>query len=544
MIRNIVYSIGYFLLLLSAGGCNQYAGRAKDVFHMNISAGLTSLDPAFSKDQATMWCDAQIYNGLVQIDEQLNVRPCIAKRWQISEDGLTYTFVLRDDVYFHDHPVFPDTVGRKVTAKDFVYSLGRLIDTTVASTGGWLFNDKVDKRQPFTAPDDTTFVIHLKTPFRPMLSLLTLPYCSVVPKEIVTHYGKDFRSHPVGTGPFKMVRWEEGNVLILTRNTRYFEKDSNGQTLPYLQGVRISFIADKGTEFLQFSQRKIDFITGLDVAYKDELLTGNGTLQADWKDKIIFEKMPYLNTEYLGISMGKQPVEALKNKKVRQAINYAIDRRKMLTYLRNNIGTPAEQGMIPKGVPCYDSSMVGYTYQPEKARALLAEAGYPNGKGIAPIKIYSNPTYQDLITNIANELSNIGITCLIENRQATFLREAMRKNEAEFFRASWIGDYPDGENYLTLFYSKNGAPPNYTYFKNPEYDRLYETAMRAVDGKETCELYRKMERIIIDEAPVVPLFYDEVTRFKHKYVIGLKNNAMNMVLLKEVKLDFSIVEQP
>jgi peptide/nickel transport system substrate-binding protein len=368
--------------------------------------------------------------------------------------------------------------------------------------------------------------------------MLTLQYCSVVPKEIVEFYGKDFRSHPVGTGPFKLVRWEESNVLILKRNDNYFETDSSGAKLPYLSGVRISFIADRGTEFLQFSQGRLDFMTGLDISYKDKLLTRTGELQDEWKHEVNFEKMPYLNTEYLGISMAKQPSEALKNKKVRQAINYAIDRKKMITYLRNGIGVSAESGMIPKGVPCFDDQTVkGYSYNVTKAKQLLAEAGYPNGKGIGDITVYSNPTYQDLITNIANELSNIGITLKIENTPATFLREAMRKNEVEFFRASWIGDYPDGENYLALFYSKNGAPPNYTFFKNDQYDQLYEAAMKETDAKKVCDIYHQMERLIIEESPVVPLFYDEVTRFTHKNVKGLPNNAMNMVILKNVKLE-------
>lgn len=527
----------YFVLILNIFvACQQKSKHKRDVFRMNISAGLTSLDPAFSKDQATMWCDNQIYNGLVQIDEQLRVQPCIAKRWEISKDGLDYIFHLRDDVYFHDDEKFLNGKGRKVVAQDFVYSFNRLIDTTVASTGAWLFNDKVDKSNPFEAKDDSTFIIHLKAPFQPMLGMLTLQYCSVVPKEVADFYGKDFRSHPVGTGPFKLVRWEEGNVLVLTKNTNYFERDANDNKLPYLQGVRISFIADRGAEFLQFKQGKLDFITGLDVSFKDQLLTIDGNLKPEWKDKILFEKMPYLNTEYLGFSMAKQPFSDLKNKKVRQAINYAIDKQKMLTYLRNGIGTAATSGMIPKGFPSFDTSAVrGYRFNIEKAKQLLIEAGYPNGKGIGTIRIYSNPTYSDLITNIANELGNIGITCKIENVPASFLRQAMRKDEAAFFRASWIGDYPDGENYLALFYSKNGAPPNYTFFKNAQYDNLYEQAMRTTNEKEKMSLYHAMEKIILEEAPVVPLFYDEVVRFVHMNVVNFNANAMNMVDLKEVQ---------
>lgn len=505
------------ICLLSVGiffSCKTKPLHKRNVFRLNFYFGLFSLDPAFAKDQGTMWADNQLYNGLVQVDSALNVRPCIAKSWNISKDGLLYEFVLRNDVFFHDNDKFPDGKGRKVTAQDFVYSFGRLIDSNVASTGGWLFNEKVDKQLPFEAVNDTIFRIHLKSPFKPMMGLLTLQYCSVVPKEVVDFYGKDYRKHPCGTGPFKFVRWEENNVLILTKNKSYFEIDSLGNRLPYLDGVRINFVADRGTEYFQFIQHKIDFLSGLDVSYKDKLLTKSGELREEWKSKINFCKMPYLNTEYLGIAMTNQPNVALRNKKVRQAINYALDKRKMLMYLRNGIGVPAESGMIPAGLPCYAPEAVkGYSYNPEKAKQLLIEAGYPNGKGIEPVKVYSNPTYQDLITYIANELSNVGIPCKIENTTGSFLKEAMRKNDVEFFRASWIGDYPDGENYLALFYSKYGAPPNYTFFKNETYDKLYEQAMRETDNENVCKLYQQMEKIMLDEAPVVPLFYDEVTRF-------------------------------
>lgn len=506
-------------------------------FHLNMSAGLTSLDPAFAKDQATMWADNQIFNGLVQIDEQLNIVPSIAQSWTISNDGLTYTFRLRNDVYFHDHKLFKNGKGRKVVAKDFVFSFSRIIDTTVASTGAWLFNGKVNSKKPFEAIDDTTFIIHLDRPFLPLLGMLTLQYCSVVPAEIVQHYGKDFRSNPVGTGPFKFVRWEENNVLILHKNENYFEKDSTGVRLPYIDGVRFNFIADKGTEFNQFKQGKIDFMTGLDIAYKDELLTQDGNLKAIWKDKINYIKMPYMNTEYIGISMGKQPSKALQNKKVRQAINYAIDRKKMIYYLRNGIGVPAENGMIPIGMAAFDSTKIkGYTYNVEKAKKLLAEAGYPNGSGIEELTIYSNPSYQDLISNIANELKNIGIKLKIENTPAAFLREAMRKNELQLFRASWIGDYPDAENYVALFYSQYGAPPNYTFYQNEKYDRLYELAISANNSEQAKNIYHQLEKIIIDDAPVIPLFYDQITRFTHKRVKNLPNNAMNLLILKTVVL--------
>ena len=189
---------------------------------LSISIGLLCFS-AFSKGQATMWADNQIFNGLVQVNDQLEVQPCIAKSWEISADAKQYTFHLRDDVFFHDDEEFKDEKGRKVVAADFVYSLNRLMDSAVASPGGWLFNGKISKENGFLALNDSTFQINLEVPFRPLMGLLTLQYCSVVPKEVVEKYGKDFRNHPIGTGPFKFKVWEENNYLILVKNENYFE---------------------------------------------------------------------------------------------------------------------------------------------------------------------------------------------------------------------------------------------------------------------------------------------------------------------------------
>ena len=181
--------------------------KGKTVFNINLDEGLTSLDPAFCRNQNTTWMDNQLYNGLVQVDDSLNIQPCVAKSWQVSKDGLIYTFHLRNDVYFHDDPLFKDGKGRKAVAADFVYSFGRLIDPKVASSGSWIFSDKVDGKQSFTALNDSTFLIKLKQPFPPLISLLTAQYADVVPHEVVDFYGKDFRNHPIGTGPFKFKYW-------------------------------------------------------------------------------------------------------------------------------------------------------------------------------------------------------------------------------------------------------------------------------------------------------------------------------------------------
>ncbi|MCO5233750.1 MAG: ABC transporter substrate-binding protein [Chitinophagales bacterium] len=525
----------FFCLILI--GCNNRQDLSRhQVFKLNLNAGLSSLDPAFSKDQSTMWMCNQLYNGLLQLDDELNVIPSISKHYEISDDGLVYTFYLRDDVYFHDHPIFNSGKGRRVVADDFVYSFNRLIDNSIASTGAWLFNGRVRDSIPFEAKDDTTFIIHLKNPFRPLSSILTLQYCSVVPKEIVERYQKDFRKIAIGTGPFQLVKWQENNALVLKRNKNYFETDSAGNPLPYIDGVKVSFLNDRAVEFLQFLQGGLDFVSGIDKSFIDKVLNSKGELKDELKGQVKMIRGPYMNTEYLGFSMDKVKNQALKNKLVRQAINYAIDREKMILYLRNGIGIPAHYGIVPQGVNGFNENVKGYSYQPKLARQLLEKAGYPDGKGMKPIVLSSNPNYQDLTEFIAKSLEEIGIKVEIQLSPGSFLREAMAKNDVDFFRASWIGDYPDVENFLALFYGPNSAPPNYTRYHNQKYDSLYVKSMQS-DNDKSSKLYLEMENIMMEDAPIVPLFYDELIRFIGPNISYMPSNAMNMLVLKSVKMN-------
>lgn len=512
-------------------------GEISQVFRYNQHTGITSLDPAFSRDQATMWAAHQLFDGLVEVNDDLEVIPCMARSWTLSEDGMTYEFQLRTDVYFHDHERFRDGKGRRAVAGDFVYSFGRLLDEEVASTGAWLLRGKVRENEPFEAVNDSTLRIHLALPFRPFLGILTLPYFSAVPREVVEYYGKDFRVHPVGTGPFRLRIWEENNVLILAKNEHYYLHDDDGQALPYLDAVRISFIGDRQAEFEEFRLGKLDFVSGIDPAYKDMALTADGQLQEGLEPLAELVKFPYLNTEYLGFSLGNQSVEALKDKRVRQAVNYGFDREKMIRFLRNGIGIPAHAGMIPAGLPAHDPQKVtGFRYDPEKARQLLSEAGYPNGEGIGEISLSTSSGYKDMCTFIAKSLEEIGLNVRIDMMDASLQRELMRKNGLDLFRASWIGDFPDGENYLALFYGGYDAPPNYTRFSSERFDALYEQAVQEPDPAAYIGLYQEMERIVLEEAPVVPLYYDEGLRFINRRVKGLGHNAMNLLDLKSVRV--------
>ena len=300
--------LAIFFFLLSCNNTNNIENRT--VFRYNEYRNVTSLDPAFSRNPQNIWPINQLFNGLVQLNKNLNIEPEIASSWSISSDGLTYTFYLRNDVYFHESPIFGEKKTRRVEAKDFVYSFDRLKDPVVASPGSWVLLNV--ENYEATAKDILT--ITLKNPFPAFLGLLTMRYCSVVPKEVTTYYGLNFRSNPIGTGPFYFKRWDENVKLVLLKNQKYFEKDKKGNQLPFLDAIAIRFIPDIQSEFMLFLQGKLDFINSLDASYKDELLDYDGTLRSKYYAKINMLKGPYLNSEYIGIYLdSKNP--AIKSKK-------------------------------------------------------------------------------------------------------------------------------------------------------------------------------------------------------------------------------------
>lgn len=534
--RKALPIITSIILIISSCGLPNH--EDKMIFRYNESAGIGTLDPAFAKDQALIWACTQLYNGLIQLDSNLEAQPCIAKHWTISPDGKTYTFTLRDDVYFHKSGLFntPDST-RQVTAGDFLYSFSRIIDPDIASPGMWIFSEVTENG--FSAPDDTTFIITLKHPFSPFIGLLGTPYCSVVPHEVADHYGEDFRKHPCGTGPFQFQLWKENVKLVLRKNPLYFEYDEEGTRLPYLDAVATTFIVDKQTVFLEFIKGNLDFMNSLDASYKDEILTKTGQLKPKYQDRINMTGTPYLNTEYLGFLMEKEDTP-LADKKIRQAINYGFDRRKMMKYLRNNVGTPGCYGIIPQGLPGFDTiACIGYEYDIQKAEQLLAEAGYPHGEGLPTLTMSTTSNYLDLCKYIQQQLNLIGIKVKVDVNPPAALREQIAQGKVEWFRGSWIADYPDAENYLSLFYSNNKSPngPNYTRYHNEVYDSLYQTAKKTTDDSTRVKLYQQMNNIIIEDAPIVVLYYDQILHFTHKNVSGLHSNAMNSLNLKHVKID-------
>ena len=307
---------------------------------------------------------------------------------------------------------------------------------------------------------------------------------------------------------------------------------------------------------MEFIKGKFHFMSGIDARYKDELLTRDGNLREEYEDEIYLIREPYLNTEYLAFFLGDDDtLSKERSLALRQAVSYSIDREKMLRYLRNGIGTPGNQGIIPAGLPGFkdykttrlqdnklvDSlssglvdSDIGYPYNPKNAEQLLNDndlIGYE-------LKLYTTQDYVDIAKFVQSALTEIGLVCKVEEMMPAALREKRANGNLPFFRSSWVADYPDAENYLSLFTTSNFTPqgPNYTHYSNEKFDELYQKSLTCNDLQERAKIYHEMDSLMMTEAPVVILFYDEVLRFVNKNVEGLGSNPTNMLNLKRVDL--------
>jgi ABC-type transport system substrate-binding protein len=544
------YSIMLITLLIA---CAKDSNKTNfKIFKYNEAEALTSLDPAFARTQANIWACTHIYNGLVELNKDMKVKPALCESWHISPDGKTYSFKLKKGIKFSDDAIFPGSKGREFDAYDVYFSFKRIIDSTTASTGAWIFNDKLllDNKgkiadTSFKVVDKYTFKIYLQKSYPPFLQLLAMPYAYIIAKESVLKYGKEYRMHPVGTGPFCLKSWEEGNALLLNKNTNYWKKDAAGNSLPYLDIIHISFINDRNIAFYSFLQKKIDFVSGLDENSRDMVFNYDGTIKKKFSEKYSVQQLTYLNTEYLGFHLDKENYSdkssPILDRKIRMALNYAVDKQKMVKFLLNNVGIAGTQGFVPPFLLTGAKSKVhGYEYNLNKALQLLKEAGFPQGNNLPTITLstIARFPYKEMAEFMQREWSKVGIKVKIEINTVPNHTEMMSNGKLSFFRASWLGDYPDAENYLTLFYSKNFSPkgPNRTHFKNKAFDILYEKSLNEQNDMKRTEIYAQMDQIIMNEAPIIVLFYDQVVRMTQKYIVGLEANAMNALVLERVDI--------
>jgi len=539
------------------------------------SLQVRTLDPVGMGDTSSTSIGDQIYEGLVSYDQEtLAVVPSLSDRWTVSPDGTTYTFHIRPGVRFIDDPCFPGGKGREVVASDFVFNFTRMADPVAAGTGFWLvdgrvvgateYNEgrsKLIEATPrlweidsilegtrgipgYSAPAPDTFQIRLERPFAPFLKVLAMAYFRVAAPEAVERYGParnapgrdTFFSHPVGTGPFMLWRWEPDVEVLLRRNPGYWDRDDRGRQLPYVDAVRTVSRRDPHTAFMEFEEGAAD-IAGVPDQDWDRVMTPDKRLKPAYEKRFVLETAPILTTQYYGFDMSQPPFGG--NKKLRQALNYAVDRESIIKQIGRGIGSPA-YGPIPQGLPGHDPSNQRYRYDPEKAKQLLAEAGYPDGEGLGEIVLYVSGVGDVADRNsvaLMEQFRRVGVHIRLKQQPWPLHLEAIDRREPRFFSLGWVADYPDAENFLALFTTRNHTPgPNATLYSSAEFDRLYDQAMAELDEGRRTELYRQAADIVIDDCPWLFVTHGESLSLRQPWVTNFPPNPLGVYFYKNLIL--------
>jgi len=544
----LLSSVGVLLFtVLGLGGCKNVDKKSpQQIFHYNEDVSVTTLDPAFVRSQSENWIVSQIFNGLIDLDAQLQPVPALAKSWEISTDLLTYTFHLRSDVNF----CFVDKQGkvttRKMVASDVAYSLSRIADPATSSPGAWIFVGKIDSQlnRVFIAPNDSTFVLKLVSPAASLLGLLSTNFGYVVPKEYARLDKSYLARNPVGTGPFYVRRWEDEIKLVMRKNPHYHEKDTQGVPLPYLDAINVTFVKNKQTAFMQFAAGSYDFFNGLEGSFKDELLTDQAMLKPKYAQKMKAIITPFLNTEYVGCYLGDYPGKTnwLKDVHLRRALFYAVDKQKLVRFFRNGLGDAGDWGVVPPILNVHEKEAITEANAAwQKALAEYQQSGYAKQNNKPEIVLSTTADYLDMMVYLQETWGRLGVKIKVDIQTGGMLRQLRNEGKLMLFRGSWIADYPDAENFLACYYAPYLSPmgPNYTHFEDAQFDTLYRLIEAGESGQKASlrkQYIQQANQILIDQAPVIPLYYDKSIRLIQPWVQGLENDAANRLVLKRVKI--------
>ena len=470
------------------------------------------VDPAHVYDTTSSRVVYLMFDSLVENDaDGKGVTPALAESWEGSDGGKVWTFHLRKGVHFQKETEGQPTAngGREVKAADWKYSFERLV---YENSPRAYFLDMVKGYQDFISRDETgakewagikvvddyTLQFELEYPFAPFVAVLAYNTFVVIPKEDAEKWGKEFNFHPVGTGPFCFEKWEHDQKFVTKRNPDYWRKDDAGRQLPYLDGVEIVVIPDPTIVYEEYKKGNIDCYRDVpDEFYED--------VQANYKS--VFQERPQLGTYYYGFNNEVGDFAGPEKLKLRQAFNYAVDRNRISELVLNG-RYPAARGVLPPGFPGYNENLKGYEYNPEKAKELMKEAGYPEGFEVE-LLVNNNPRHKAVGEAIQAQVAELGIKMSIKVLDWGVMLDLCDRGEVNLFRMGWVVDYADPDNFLyVLFHSSNkGAKGNYSRYSNPEFDKLVEEARVETDYAKRMDLYQKAEQILVDDAAWLFLFH-------------------------------------
>ena len=447
-----------------------------------------SLDPALSTDVPTGRAVGYVFDGLVRFTPDAQVVPGLARSWDVSADGMTYTFHLRTGVKFHD--------GRPFSAKNVISTFQRVLDPKTKGGRGWPLYP-IDGAKAYaegkgrtiaglSSPNDSTVVIRLSEPFAIFPKLLAMPVAAIVPDSVPANFGEN----PIGTGPWKFVEWKHDDYLKFAANTEYFD----GR--PKADSLMARIVPEPSTAVAEFESGNVD------VLYVPEGETRNWE-QTDER-KAMLESAPALRVFYVAINTTRGP---LADKKVRQALNYAVDAKGILDGIVSGRGNLAA-GVIPPALPGGDSTRKGYARDVAKAKQLLTEAGFPNG---IDVELWSSqtPPFPRIAQTIQAYLKEANVRVTLVQRDASSMREAARAGKTDMALKDWFADYPDAENFLypLLHTANRGVGGNVSFYSNPEFDKLVNEARREQDEARRTALYRQADALEYEDAPMIYLFF-------------------------------------
>jgi oligopeptide transport system substrate-binding protein len=480
------------VLILVHSGCGTHSGEGPRPFVYRLASDPPSLDPIHTTDTSSATIVFRLFEGLLDQDPvTLAVIPSLANRWEIADGGLTYTFHLKRGVRFHN--------GRAVTATDFRYSFERCLTPANRSERSWVLSPikgademlagKAQTLSGMETPDDSTLVLRLEKPFAPFLSYLAMESARVVAREGVN--GDAFT--PIGTGPYRFVEWNHDIRVSIAAFADYHGPKAG------IERVDFEVVPDAGTALMKLVVGELDLVNETPPGQFAIIKKKYGKFVRMW---------PYLRMEYIGFNLTRPPFKG--NLKLRQALAWAVDRQGIAESMFEGAAVPATS-ILPPGIPGRDSTIAGYGYDPEKAKSLLAEAGYPGGKGLPPITLWynMNEMHQQIAQYVQSTFRAIGVDIRLRSLDWPAYLKSCDSFEPDMYRMGWVADIPDADNflYILLDSSQAGAPGNYSGYSNPAFDRLVEEARFTPDESLRIELYKQADRIATEDVCWIMLVY-------------------------------------
>jgi len=545
-------------IMIGSAGCTKKVDTSEKVLNLAVSSEVKGMDPIYANDRYSGNEVGRVYEGLLEyhyLKRPYTLVPNLAAAMpEVSKDGLTYTFKIKKGVFFHKDAAFKDNKKRELVAEDFVYSIKRLADPKLQGLGWWLLDGKIkglnewrkkhvelktvdydEKVEGLQAVDKYTLRFVLNKPFPQFLYSLAMPFTFAVAREVVEHYGKEFLNHPVGTGPFVLPIFKQAKKITYTKNPdfrkKYYPTEASeqfvkkghlkdaGKLLPLVDKLNVNVIVEAQPRWLNFQKGKVDYI-GIPKDNFDAAITPDKGLTDKLSAKgISLQITPSLDVTYTAFN---HDIDLFSNVKLRRAMSLAYDVNKSNKLFYNNNALPA-QSIVPPGIAGhikgYKSPYRGQNL--ELAKKLLAEAGYPGGKGLRTITYDSpaNSTSRQIAEYFKQQMALIGIKIKAVQSPWPEFQKKILTRQVELYAIAWGADYPDAENFLQLLYGPNRSPgANGSGYNNPELNKLYLTASVMQDSPVRTAIYEKMNRIAAEQAPWIYGVHRQNFVLEHSYL--------------------------